>query len=364
MKSCLVAIVFLVLPVFAQQRQNFVINVGTPEGQILQSIGQETDDAKKIALMEEFMEKYPKHEGAGWVAAQLVTAYTKDKQYDKALEAADKAPAAGPNDLDLSYNALKAAEAKGEAAPVKKWADRTYDAAHKITGTGKPPADDDEKAAMEYAKEVGTYAEYALYAQALRTKEPKDVIALVETLEQNNPKSQYMWLIVPSYMRALGPKACGAAEKLAAGDPKNAEAALYAADCNWRGGRAAGVVSMGTRALEALNSRPKVEGGNEVNKVGSANFFIGTGYAMQSKWGPANKALVAALPTLKGEPPLLANALFSLGLANYTLGKALGDKSQIREGLKYFQECAQISSNVQDQASHNARQIRTELGLR
>jgi hypothetical protein len=63
MKRYLVTLVLLVLPAVAQQRQNFTINVGTPEGQLLQSIGQEPDEAKKVALMQDFMDKYPMHAG-------------------------------------------------------------------------------------------------------------------------------------------------------------------------------------------------------------------------------------------------------------------------------------------------------------
>lgn len=364
MKRWIAALVFLVLPAFTQQRQNFIINIGTPEGQALQSIGQESDDAKKLALMQEFLEKYPQHEGAGWVAAQLEAAYTKDKQYDKALEAAGKVGADGPNELDVAFNAVKAADAKGDAEQVKKWGTRTIEAARKITGTGKPPADDDEKHAIEYARDVGNYAEFAFYSTILKTKDPKQTIDLAEALEKVNPKSQYLWLATPSYVRATGAKACATASRLAAADSRNAEASLVAADCSWRAGKADGVVSNASRAVEALNSRPKVEGGSEGVKMGSANFYLGTGYAMQQKWGPANKSLRAALPSLKGEPITYANALFSLGLANYTLGKALGDKTQMREGLKFFEQSAEIASNVQDQAARNARLIRTELGGR
>jgi hypothetical protein len=65
MKSCLLGLVLLVLPAAAQeQKQHFTINVSTPEGQMLQSIGQESDDDKKLALAQDFLDKYPKHEGA------------------------------------------------------------------------------------------------------------------------------------------------------------------------------------------------------------------------------------------------------------------------------------------------------------
>jgi tetratricopeptide (TPR) repeat protein len=362
MKRWLVVLVFLALPLAAQLRQNFVLNVGTPEGQLLQQIGREIDDVHKVEMMKDFLDKYPKHEGAGWVSAQLEAAYVQQKDYDKALETGEKVYGSGPDDMDVAYNALKAAEAKEDVEQMKKWAARTSEAARKITGTGKPPADDDEKQRVEYAKQVDAYSEYALYVVALKAKEPKAVVDLVEALEHQNPKSQYLWLATPNYLRATGAKACAAAGRLAAGDSKNAEAMLVSADCSWRGQKAESVVSNATRALDALNTRPRVEGGNEASKIGSANFYAGIGYAMQMKWGPANKALRAALPAVKGDTVVTANALFNLGLSNYSLGKAIGDRSQMREGLHFFEQSAEIKSNVQDQAERNARLIKAELG--
>jgi hypothetical protein len=361
MKRYLVALVLLVLPAVAQQRQNFTINVGTPEGQMLQSIGQEPDEAKKVALMQEFMDKYPTHEGAGWVCVQLQAVYLSQKAYDKALEVGMKVLDSNPDAIDVGLNTIKAAEGKDDPDAMKKAAVKTAQIAHKLT-SGKPPADDDEKGMLQHNKEVGNYAEYALYAATLKAKDPKDVVTIGEALEQANPKSQYLWLATPGYLRALGPKACATASKLAAADSKNGEALLAVADCAWRGSRADGAVSGGTRALEAFNSRPKVEGGNEGGKAGMANFYIGAGNAMQQRFGPANKALRAALPSIKGDSVVYANALFYLGLSNYTLGKAIGDRGQMREGLKYFEESSGIASNVQSQASRNAMLIKTELG--
>jgi hypothetical protein len=69
MKSYVASLVLVLLPgvlsLTAQEKQNFVINPGTPEGQVLQSLGQETDDTKKISLAEDFLAKYPKNEAAG-----------------------------------------------------------------------------------------------------------------------------------------------------------------------------------------------------------------------------------------------------------------------------------------------------------
>jgi hypothetical protein len=174
-----------------------------------------------------------------------------------------------------------------------------------------------------------------------------------------------MWLVSERYLSALGGKGCATASKLAAADSKNAEAFMVEADCALRTQKAEGVVGSGTRALDALNSRGKVDGGNEGTKIGMANYYIGIGYAMQQRWGPADKALRVALPVVgKGGPQLYGYALFNLGLADYQLGKQIGDKGKEREGLQYFQQSAALKSSVQDQAARNVVTIKAELGVK
>jgi hypothetical protein len=373
MKSYVAGLVFLVFPgvlaLTAQEKQNFVFNPGTPEGQILQSLGQETDDARKITLAQDFLTKFPKHEAAGWVAAQLESALLAGKDNDRVLEVAEAAYANGP-DMDGAYFALKAAVAKEDVAQAKKWSARTAETARKVVASTKP-TDDESKQQLEYAKQVDEYSEYALYVLALKAQ-PKDEVDLVDTLIKLNPKSQYLQEIATSYFAALtkagqGAKVCPAAEKMAV--DKNAEAMLAAADCAWRGNRATSVTSYAARATEALNTRAKHEGVSDADfaaqknaLLGTAMFYTGIGNAMEMRWGPANRALRAALPSLKGNPQLYSIALFDLGLANYSLGKPLGDKAQMREGLKFFQQSAEMSGPMQDQASRNAKLVLTELG--
>jgi hypothetical protein len=374
MKSYLAGLVLLALPcalpVLAQEKQNFVFNPTTPEGQILQTLGQETDDARKVSLAQDFLSKYPKHEAAGWVAAQLESGLLAQKDYDKVLEVAETAYANGP-DMDAAYFALKAAVEKNDIAQTKKWSARTSEAARKITGSAKPPADDDAKHQLEYAKQVDEYSEYALYVVALKAQ-PKDEVDLVDTLIKQNPKSQYLQEVANSYFAALGKagegaKICPAADKMAV--EKNAEAMLQAADCAWRASRASAVISYAGKATEALSTRPKREGVSDADwatqknaLLGTAQFYSGVGNALDMRWGPANKALRAALPSVKGNPQLYAFALFYLGLANYQLGKPLGDKAQMRQGLTFFQQSAEIASPMQDQASKNAKLVLGELG--
>jgi hypothetical protein len=373
MKSYVAGLVLLVFPgvlsLTAQEKQNFVFNPSSPEGQILQQLGQETDDLKKITLAEDFLAKYPKHEAAGWVAAQLESGLLATKDDDKVLTVAEAAYANGP-DMDAAYYALKAAVAKDDLAEAKKWSARTSDAAHKIVGSTKGTNADD-KQQLEYAKQVDEYSEYALYVLALKAQ-PKDEVDLVDTLIKQNAKSQYLPEVANSYFAALskageGGKACPAAAKMAV--DKNAEAMLFAADCSWRANRAEPVVSYAAKAAEVLNTRAKREGVSDAEwssqkaaLLGTANFYTGVGYTMQMRYGPANKALRAALPAIKGNQQTYAIALFDLGMANYSLGHSLGDKAQMRQGLQFFQQSAEISGPMQDQASRNVKQVLNELG--
>jgi tetratricopeptide (TPR) repeat protein len=374
MKACYLLLALFVFSASAQQRKHFVINAGTPEGELLQNIGQESDDAKKLALMQDFVSKYPKHEGAGWVYDQMQQTFLKQKDYDKALDAGEKALAADPEDLDAAYNNLKAGEGKTDPDLVKKWSAATSAIARKAAAG--PAASDEEKQSVDHAKQVDTYTEYSLYATALQITDPAKVADLVDSLMERNPKSQYLQMLSGKYLTALQQsgktdKASAMAEKIVAVDPSNADALLIAADSNLQKNRTDKAIAYANKVTEVLASKPAPEGISagdwEKTKqamLGRARWIAGVGYGAENKFGPADKALRAALPAVSGNSQLTATALFYLGLSNYQLGKTLGDKARTREGLKYFEQCSAIKSTVQDQALKNVRAIRGELGIR
>jgi tetratricopeptide (TPR) repeat protein len=374
MRVCYLLLALFVFSASAQQRKHFVINSSTPEGELLQNIGQESDDAKKLSLMQDFVSKYPKHEGAGWVYDQMQQTFLKQKDYDKALDAGEKALAADPADLDAAYNNLKAGEGKTDPDLVKKWSAATSAIARKIAAG--PAASDEDKQSVDHAKQVDTYTEYSLYAAALQTADPAKVAELVDSLMERNPKSQYVSMLAGKYLTSLqqsgkADKASAMAEKIVAVDPSNADALLIAADSNLQKNHTDKAIAYATKVTEVLASKPAPEGISAADwektkqaMLGRARWIAGVGYGAENKFGPADKALRTALPAVAGNSQLTATALFYLGLSNYQLGKTLGDKPRIREGLKYFEQCSAIKSTVQDLALKNVRAIRGELGIR
>src|SRR5579864_3332039 len=172
-------ILLLVLLVAASalaQRHKVNINTETPEGQLLQQIGQESDEAKKLALLEKFTADYGKSENLAWVYAQMQPLYTKVSQPDKAIEIGDKLMALDAEDMETALATLKAAEAKKDPDLVKKWSNTTGGIAQKVIASPQPKDEDEVeewKKRVAFAKQVNTYSEYALYAMVGQTTDPR-----------------------------------------------------------------------------------------------------------------------------------------------------------------------------------------------
>jgi tetratricopeptide (TPR) repeat protein len=368
----LIIAIALLIPVFApaQEPHKLIINTATDEGKLLQAIAQEENPAKKLALMEQFTSKYPSHEGAAWVYAQIVAAYSKAGQQDRALAAGEKLFAAGGGDVEAAYTCLKAAEAKGDPEAVIKWAGFTSDAARKIAAVPQPAEAGQVEAwkqRIDYAKQVDTYTEYALYATALVKPTPQKTIALVEALEQRNPKSPYLQQISSMYIVALNQtapaKVLPAAERLSANDPGNTDLLLVLADTYMNKKQNEKALAASTKLIAALREKQKpadaaADWESKKNvALGRAYWYSGIVYAAESKWAPADQSLRSALPLVQGNDQLTGPALFYLGLANYRMGKGK-NKAQMSDALKFSEQAAAIKGPFQAPAAQNVKAIR------
>jgi hypothetical protein len=194
-RSSLLVLLMASLPAGAQKHKLTAINAETPEGKVLQQIMSESDHAKRSELMEQFLAQHSGHNGAGWVMSQLQAGYLKASNWDKALEVGAKLIAMDKDDLDAAYGNLKASEGKKDADAVVKWAAATSEIAKRQVAAPKPAdaeAEEQWKQSIDYAKQVDTYTEYAIYSQAMQAADPAQVMSLVESLDQRAPESQYL----------------------------------------------------------------------------------------------------------------------------------------------------------------------------
>jgi tetratricopeptide (TPR) repeat protein len=345
----------------------------TPDGGMIASIQKESDASKKQAMLEEFVQKYPDSRNVGWAWGQLQAAYLQAQQYDKAIDAGQKSLVGDPDQAEVAYNNLKAAEAKNDPDAVMKWSAETSRAARKEITSPKPG---DGKEQIDYAKQVDTYAEYSIFATALKTTDPAKVVALVESLEQRNPDSPYVSKAYGRYLNALrqagqNDKAGAAAEKEAQRDASNEDVLLVAADYNTHGKDQDKSLTYSTKLAELMQSKPKPEEVSDADwqkkkatLLGLAYWMQGASYNGKKQFSQADKALRQALPLVKGDNQLEPVVLFQLGIADFQLGKTSKSKAMMQDALKFSKQSAAMKSPVQTDAQNNVKAISSSLGPR
>lgn len=357
------------------QRHKVTANTETPEGKAIQQIELESDEPRKLALLEQFASQYPKHEGAAWVYEQLVAAYAKANQPDKLIATGEKLLALDPADVEDAHTCLKAAlESKRDPDLVLKWAVLTSEAARKIAQRPKPAEEDQVEEwtrRVEFAKQVDIYTEYALYAMALQTPDPQKKILLGDVLEQRNPQSQYITQVAEQLFLAYArtgdnAKALAIAEKTIEKDQNNAEMLLAVADGYRAKKQVDKVAELTAKAIQAASSKPKPEGVSDADWnawktqiIGRANYVMGLTYAALEKWPQTDQALRAALPGVGNSPDIKAETLFYLGLANYRIAEA-GNIERARDALRFSEQCAAIPGPYQVRARGNVSAIRRQ----
>src|SRR5262249_10864326 len=137
-----------------------------------------------------------------------------------------------------AHQALKAAETKKDAALIKKYAAATSKNARKAAAAPQPKEVDQAaawKIEVDYAKQVATYADYALFRAAAESRDPKVTIELGETLMQQNPDGEYGRkvrdpLFLAYRQSGANDKAFALAEKTLATDQTNEDMLLVVAN--------------------------------------------------------------------------------------------------------------------------------------
>ncbi len=363
----------------AQRHQPGSPNLDAPEGHLIQQILRETDDAARLPLLEQYAAQYPKDESIPWIYEQLVAAYSKAGQSDKVLETGQKLIAIDPLEVTIAHECLKAAEAKKDPALVLKWSATTSEMARKVVQSPQPTADDEVdqwKRNVDYAKQVDIYTEYSLSAAALSmTTDPKVRIELAEALAARNPQSQYMpQLVQPLFLAyaqtGQNEKAIAFAEKCLAENRASEEMMVVLAQSYLEKKLADKAIAASEQAIQSAGAKQKPEGVDDAawlnwktQITGKAEWIAGVSYANQNKWPLADKSLRAALPSVQTDKPMLGEALFFLGLANYRIAEG-GQPERARDALHFSEQSAAIPGPFQASARKNAAAIRAQYKVK
>jgi len=364
----LIILMAFTVAVFGQRHKMEDVDAEKPEGKLLQQALQESDSAKKAALLEQFVGEYPKSPGTPWVLEQLQGIYVKAGDSDKVIATGEKLLALDPDDPESALQNLKAAEAKKDVAGIQKWSGVASVNARKIASAPQPKDAeqvDSWKNEVSYATQVGQYTDYALYRAAAESRDPKVTVALVEQLQTQNPKSEYVPkaqnLLFVAYRQAgENDKAVALAEQTLATDQTDEDMLLVVADNYSRNKKEPEKVhEYSAKLVELMATKQKPEGVSDADWTarrslitGLAHYMSGALYYREVKYPQADKELRAALP-LVSNPEIKAEVLYELGFANYKLEKP-------QDAANFYRDCAAIKSQFQPLAAKNLQGIKTQ----
>jgi tetratricopeptide (TPR) repeat protein len=247
------------------QRYTATADPDTPEGQFLELIGLQSDDAKKLALVEQFVNRFPKHQAVSWAYEQLQSAALQAGQWDRALAFGEKLEQLHPDDMETAKLNMKAAESKGDKTTVKLWSDYVQRIAQRILES-PPPKDPEQleewKRRTSLAAQYAAQDEYAIYKKALESGDPRQKIRLLDDLLKRNPDTQYLQQALVIYLnsyRAIGDtrNALLYAERILRSDQTNEDALLIAAEAYVRSGSPDKVVAYSAKIIELMNTKSK-----------------------------------------------------------------------------------------------------------
>jgi len=353
---------------FAQRFRMDEVNTETPEGKAQQEIGLESDEAKKVALMEQFVVKFPKDKSVGWMYEHMQEIYVKNNQADKVMANTEKLLELDPTYDVVAHQALKAAESKKDLELTKKWAKILWDTTNKVATSPQPKEAEEVKdwqARVDWAKQAQQYADYTLFA-ALSTAPPEKQVELVAAMEAQNPKSQYLpqttQIMFAAYLQMkANDKAVALAEKTLATDQSNEDMLLLVTNSYFDAKKEpAKVHAYAAKVVEIMSAKQKPQGMSDADWenrksrfLGAAHYISGKLYYTQNNFANADRELRAALPLIANDPQAKPEVLFYLGVANFKMEK-------VQEAANFNRECAAMKSQFTGLCTKNLAAIRSQ----
>jgi tetratricopeptide (TPR) repeat protein len=350
----------LVLTIFGHaQSDKIVIPAGTPEDQALTAISSEQDTQKKLAMYQDFLQKFAANPAAvaygNW---QLSQTYQAAGDLQKALECGEKALAGSPRNLDILVSEAGIAQQMKDNSKTFDYAVRGGEVYNSIDKQPKPEGMSDSEFAdhikdeQESAKSSYEFLETAAFNAIVGETDAKKRMADIERFTPIFPNSRFQEQIASYAMMSLSElkdtsQLIAYAEKTLAADPNNLPALLllagtYADDP--KPGSVAKAVTYSQKAVAAAKAdNPDADRTRKVS-AGAAHSTLGYAYMKQDKTAAAIPELKSAVALLKG----LDDQQYAIAL--YRLGFAYAKLNRTTEARDVLQEAVKISGPVQQPA--------------
>lgn len=341
------------------QLDKIVIPAGTPEDQALQAISNEQDGQKKLAMYQDFVQKFSSNPAAvaygNW---QISQSYQSTGDLQKALDYGDKALAGSPHNMDILVSQANIAQQMKNDAKAFDYAVRGGEAYNAISKQPKPEgmSDPDFAARIEddKAQAKGSYEflEAAAYNAVTSENDAKARMAEIERFTPAFPNSRFEEQITQYAMVALTElkdmkRLVAYGEKTLAANPNSLGTLTLLANAYADDPEPGSLAKSATYAQKTIEvakaDAPDADRSHRL-AAGVAHSTLGYVYMKENKTAAAIPELKAASALLKGQDEQ------SYALAMYRLGFAYGKLNKITEAREVLMEAVKISGPVQQPA--------------
>jgi tetratricopeptide (TPR) repeat protein len=351
--SVLLVVFFLSFVVSAPranaQVDHITIAAGTDEDHALQTITSEQDPQKKLAMYEEFVQKFSANPAAAaygnW---QLAQAYQATGDLQKSLDYGDKALAGSPRNLDILVSQAGVALQAKNNAKLMDYAAKGGEVCLSIGKQAKPDgmSDDDfaskVKEEKESAQSICDYLETSGLNAISSETDPKSRMSEIEKFTAAYPVSKYQDQVSNYAMYTLGPgqlndqaRLVSFAEKILAANPNSMTALLLLANHYAEINSSAKAITYAQKAIEVAKADAPDADKSRKLSAGASHNIIGWAYFKQDKTASAISEFKSASGLLKGQDDQqYAGALYGLGSAYAKLNKLTEAREVLTEVVK------------------------------
>jgi len=336
------------------QVDHIVIAAGTPEDHALQEISKESDPQKRLALYQDFVQKFSANPAAlaygNW---QISQSYQTAGDLAKALAYGDQALAASPHNLEILVSQVGIAQQLKDNAKIMDYAERGGQAYQGIDKQPKPEGMSDQEFATRVASDKDAVKgamdslEAAGYNAIVEEKDAKTRMSYIERFSAAFPNSKFKEPVSEYAMYTLGPgqlndsaRLVAYGEKTLAADPNSIPTLLLLSNAYVEDSKPASVAKAITYSQKVIQLAKANEADADRSRklsAGVAHSNIGYAYMKQDKTAAAIPELKSAADLLKGQGQdnvAYATALYRLGYAYAKLNRVADARSVLNEAVQ------------------------------
>jgi tetratricopeptide (TPR) repeat protein len=340
------------IPRASAQVDHIEIAAGTDEDRALQAISNEQDAQKKLAMYQEFVQKFSANPAAvaygNW---QISQTYQASGDLQKALDYGDRALAGSPHNLDILVSQANVAQQAKDNAKLMDYSAKGGEVWLTIAKQPKPEGMSDADFAQKISQDQAAvqnncdFLETSGFNVITTENDPKNRMSDIERFTAAFPNSKFQDQVSNYVMYTLGPgqlndkaRLVSYGEKILAANPNSLATLLLLANYygdDTKPGSAAKAIAYSQKVLElAKGDAPDADKTKKV-EAGAAHNTIGWAYLKQEKTTSAIAELKIASGLLKGQDDQqYARALYGLGFAYGKLNKLTEAREVLTEAVK------------------------------